>query len=100
MSIRRILTERLVNDFKPQTLATDHNAPMSEAEILEREVLAHRYLYYVLAEPALPDATYDILERRARAVCPTESPVHGVGSSLPSSYSVLVKEYAMTLITR
>jgi len=52
----------------------------------EIEVMAHRYLYYVLAEPQLPDLVYDELERKARAVCPPESPVHGVGSSLPSSY--------------
>ena len=52
----------------------------------ETEVLAHRYLYYVLAEPILPDLVYDVLEREARAICPMDSPVHGVGSSLPSSY--------------
>ena len=53
----------------------------------EDEVMAHRYLYYVLAEPVLTDADYDTLERRAREVCPPESPVHKVGSSLPSSYT-------------
>ena len=98
MSLRRVLTENLMNEVKPQSL--DHNEPMTEAEILEREVLAHRYLYYVLAEPALPDMEYDIVERRAREVCPPESPVHGVGSSLPSSYPGKVKDYAMTLIVK
>lgn len=58
---------------------------MTEAEY-ETEVLAHRYLYYVLAEPVLPDLVYDVLEREARAVCPEHSPVHSVGSSLASSY--------------
>ena len=53
----------------------------------EDEVMAHRYLYYVLSEPVLTDADYDTLERRAREVCPPESPVHKVGSSLPSSYT-------------
>ena len=53
----------------------------------EDEVMAHRYLYYVLAEPVLTDADYDTLERRAREVCSSESPVHKVGSSLPSSYT-------------
>lgn len=53
----------------------------------EDEVMAHRYLYYVLSEPVLPDMEYDKIERRAREVCPPESPVHGVGSSLPSSYT-------------
>jgi NAD-dependent DNA ligase len=60
---------------------------MATADTLELEVMAHRYLYYVLSEPQLPDLTYDVLEREARAVCPPESPVHGVGSSLPSSYT-------------
>lgn len=49
--------------------------------------MAHRYLYYVLAQPVLPDAAYDALEREARAALPPGSPVHGVGSSLPSSYT-------------
>ena len=96
--LRRVLTENLMNEIKPQVL--DHNEPMTEAQILEREVLAHRYLYYVLAEPAIPDAQYDIVEKRAREICPPESPVHGVGSSLPSSYRGYVKDYAMTLIVR
>jgi NAD-dependent DNA ligase len=54
---------------------------------LEDQVMAHRYLYYVLAEPVLHDAVYDTIERKAREVCPPESPVHGIGSSLPGSYS-------------
>lgn len=54
---------------------------------LETEVMAHRYLYYVLADPRMPDLVYDALERQAREVCPPESPVHGVGSSLASSYT-------------
>lgn len=53
----------------------------------EDEVMAHRYLYYVMSDPVLPDNVYDRLERQAREVCPPESPVHGVGSSLPSSYT-------------
>jgi NAD-dependent DNA ligase len=61
----------------------------------EDEVMAHRYLYYVLSEPVLPDAAYDVIERLARKVCPLESPVHGVGSSLPSSYSAAQIELAL-----
>ena len=59
---------------------------MVDVQKYETDVLAHRYLYYVLAEPVLPDLVYDVLEREARAVCPIDSPVHGVGSSLPTSY--------------
>lgn len=60
---------------------------MTQAHELELEVMAHRYLYYVLSEPQMPDLVYDVLERKAQAVCPPESPVHNVGSSLPRSYS-------------
>lgn len=63
----------------------------------EVEVMAHRYLYYVLAEPVLPDMVYDVLEREARAVLPDTSPVHGVGSSLSSSYTEQHKQRALTL---
>lgn len=64
---------------------------------LELQVLAHRYRYYVLSSPILSDSEYDALERKARAVLPPESPVHGVGSSLRSSYSSAVVTYAMGL---
>lgn len=53
----------------------------------ETEVMAHRYLYYVMCDPRMPDLVYDALERKARDACPPESPVHGVGSSLLSSYT-------------
>jgi NAD-dependent DNA ligase len=54
---------------------------------LETEVMAYRYLYYVLAEPVLSDHDYDVLERKVRAVLPSDSPVQGVGSSLSHSYT-------------
>jgi len=56
-------------------------------EDLELLVMAHRYLYYIVCEPSLSDHAYDALERQAREVCPPESPVHGIGSSLASSYT-------------
>ena len=61
----------------------------------EKEIMAHRYLYYVLASPVYPDCTYDILEREARTVCPEDSVVHKVGSSLPSSYSQEIIDLAL-----
>ena len=54
---------------------------------LEFEVMVNRYLYYVLADTVISDYEYDIIEREARSVLPESSPVHGVGSSLPTSYS-------------
>lgn len=59
-------------------------------EQLEHEVMVHRYLYYVVCETILTDSEYDNLERQARRVLPEASPVHGVGSSLPDSYSAEV----------
>lgn len=58
-----------------------------KADNLETIVMAHRYLYYVESEPVIPDSVYDQLERQARELCAPESPVHGVGSSLPGSYT-------------
>jgi NAD-dependent DNA ligase len=65
---------------------------------IELEVMAHRYLYYVLADTAISDGIYDQLEREARATCPLESPVHGVGSSLSKDYSTEVRKLAMKLL--
>ena len=70
---------------------------MPTPQELEMQVMAHRYLYYVAATPVLTDYEYDVVERKARSVCPPNSPVHGVGSSLPSSYSKEQVEYARTL---
>ena len=57
-------------------------------EQLEFEVMVNRYRYYVLCEATIPDKEYDLLERKAREALPPDSPVQGVGSNLPSSYSV------------
>ena len=58
---------------------------MSDPTKAEELVLIHRYLYYVMAEPVIPDHAYDVLERNARAICPGDSKVHAVGSSLDRS---------------
>ena len=65
----------------------------------ESLVMVHRYLYYVLSDSVLNDAVYDQIEREARAICPPESPVHGVGSSLPSSYTPEHKKKALELLS-
>ena len=61
---------------------------------IETQVLVHRFRYYVLDDPIISDAEYDDLERRARSLLPLESQVHGVGSSLRSSYSAKIAELA------
>jgi len=67
-------------------------------EYLEHEVMVHRYLYYVEAQPIISDFEYDVIERQAREVLPETSPVHRVGSSLPSSYSQNVIKDALNRI--
>lgn len=59
--------------------------------------MAHRYLYYVECDPAISDHEYDVIERRARAIAPEGHPIHGVGSSLPESYSAEIIALAKTL---
>lgn len=58
-----------------------------EAEELELNVMAYRYLYYVVCSPAIADCTYDQYELQARLKCPPNSPVHNLGSDLVSSYT-------------
>jgi NAD-dependent DNA ligase len=65
---------------------------------LENTVMAHRYLYYVLNESVISDYIYDMLEREARECCPTESPVHGLGSCFARDYSEEVKGIARGLL--
>ena len=74
-----------------------NNIDFSIPKNIELYVLANRYLYYVLATPILPDSVYDMYEIKAREICPPESDVHKIGSSLPSSYSDEVKSYAQIL---
>lgn len=51
-----------------------------------------------MAEPVITDHAYDVLERNARAICPVESIVHGIGSSLESSYPEEIKAKALKLL--
>lgn len=69
----------------------------SKAKKLETSVMAHRYLYYVVAEPVIQDHIYDMKERAAREICSSDSPVHKVGSCLPDSYTDEQIQYALEL---
>ena len=66
---------------------------------LERHVLAHRYLYYVLGQSVIPDAKYDYFEQRARSLLPSTSPVHQIGSSFASDYPADVIRHASRLLS-
>lgn len=65
---------------------------------IEKIVLAHRYLYYVEAQPVISDYEYDVLERKAREIAEPSSKVRQVGSSLPSDYPEEVKRYALSML--
>jgi NAD-dependent DNA ligase len=71
---------------------------MSALDPLEIQVLAHRYLYYVLTRPVLSDYDYDLLERRAKRALPETSSVHSVGSERPEDYPKAAVEYAIGLL--
>ena len=59
----------------------------SKLRELERQVMAHRFLYYVLSSPILTDAEYDALERDFLSKTEEDSPVRRPGSDLESSYT-------------
>ena len=61
-------------------------------EEYEKQIMLHRYCYYVLCDPLIPDVEYDKLERAARAVCPENSIVHKIGSDRASDYSEYIKQ--------
>jgi len=65
---------------------------------LEKEILAHRYLYYILNRPILSDREYDIKEKYAKSILPENSPVFSMGSDLESSYPKEVIEFAKKLL--
>lgn len=64
---------------------------------LEQLLMAHRYLYYVVAMPVISDSDYDKLESFACQHLPKGSPMHEPGSDLASSYSPHIRLLAMTL---
>ncbi len=63
-------------------------------------IMAHRYLYYVLARPVISDRDYDALEKEAVATLPAEHPIHGVGSDNGNDYSAEVKQAAQDLLEK
>lgn len=66
---------------------------------LENIVLAHRYLYYVLMTPILPDYTYDSLEEYALTKVSEDSIIRFPGSNLEEDYSDEIKELANKLLS-
>lgn len=67
---------------------------------IEKLVMAHRYLYYVLMSPVISDREYDLLELDAYEKAPSDSPVHELGSSLPENYSQEIIDLANELLNK
>lgn len=90
--------------------ARDSADALREIERLRMIVLAHRYLYYVVAETAVSDDEYDRIEKRLlhllkiwpehkdegllEDICPSKN----VGSSLEDSYPIEVRQLAMEFL--
>jgi hypothetical protein len=65
---------------------------------LEKQVMAHRYLYYVLSKPVISDTSYDDLERLAKANAKSGSAIFFPGSGEDASYSDDAKILAMSYL--
>ena len=79
-------------------------ATRKDAEGLEKTLQAHRYCYYVNDAPVISDYDYDRLERQLldfyedHYLEPASTSIlNTVGSSLASSYSQEVRDYAKEL---
>lgn len=62
-------------------------------EMEETELMSHRYLYYVLGTPIIPDREYDRRERLFLEVIKDmegsqNSPLHDTGSDRAESYTL------------
>ena len=64
---------------------------------IEKLVLAHRYLFYVLKEPQINDKRYDRMVSEAKRKSNPESPVNNPGTAVKEDYSKEIIEIAMEL---
>jgi len=46
----------------------DENYQKQVRDCLTKELLFHRYLYYVVGEPVITDSTYDLIEKEAKSL--------------------------------
>lgn len=57
----------------------------------ERELMAHRYLYYVLCTPRIDDSSYDLMDKSFLEYVPMDGPIqsilHKPGSDLAEHYT-------------
>lgn len=67
---------------------------------IEKNIMAHRYLYYVKNQPVISDYEYDMLEKEAIKNVGSDSPIKSPGSDLESSYSNEVKALASAFYSK
>jgi NAD-dependent DNA ligase len=65
---------------------------------LEKIVLAHRYLYYVLNSPVISDEEYDRLEQQVLPTVSKDSMLHLTCSECEEDYPNEVINYAFQML--
>ncbi len=80
----------------------DRSALRAEVEALRDEIRAHNHRYYVLDDPAIPDAAYDRLMQKLLAfeqehpeLVTPESPTQRVGAEPLAAFGTVTHEQAM-----
>lgn len=90
--------ESIDKDWKNVTCSTCLDVRQNYFKSIENKLMAHRYLYYVLAAPKISDSAYDLMELRAKSFLPPDSPIQKVGSSLAEDYSPEIVNLAMKFL--
>lgn len=94
-----MVTDSTVNAASENSIGGSSPLPLAKSAktmlSIKKLVLAHRYLYYVLARPILSDYEYDKLEV---SLTEEEKREIGVGSSLKESYSQEIIDLAQSFL--
>lgn len=56
--------------FDPDDLNSEWFPALNEEEWLENQIVHHKYCYYELGETEIDDNSYDLLEKRLKAINP------------------------------
>lgn len=65
---------------------------------ISERVQAHRYLYFVLVRPVIPDFDYDRMNADAKKRLPESDPIHRPGSDREADYPDSIKAFAYGLL--
>lgn len=83
-----VLAKRKALAPKWREITGDPGGPYTTQELQHWEhlLMAHRYAYYVEADPIITDSEYDRLDKAVTPWLPEDSPLQKPGSSLEESY--------------